>query len=160
MRSNLVLIGLGNILLRDEGIGVRAVEALQKRFEFPDDLTILDGGTLGLDLLPYVEGRERVFFIDALDCGKDAGSILILEDGEIPAHLAPSLSFHQVGLSDLLFALKFKSGLPLKMTLIGVQPAVIETGLSLSPKLEEKMECLLTVILQKLSEWGIRWKEK
>ncbi len=160
MRSKFALIGLGNILLRDEGVGVRAVEALRQRFEFSDDLTLLDGGTLGLDLLPFVEGRERVLFIDALDSGKDPGTILVLQDDQIPAHLAPSLSFHQVGLSDLLFALKFKGGMPAKAILVGIQPAVIETGLSLSSKLEGKMETLLSIILQKIGEWGIAWREK
>ncbi len=160
MRNRFALIGLGNILLRDEGIGVHAVKALQEKFQFSEEVIVLDGGTLGLDLLPYVEGRERVLFIDALDCGKDPGTISLLQDEEVPSHLAPALSFHQVGLADLLFALKFKGGSPPRITLIGVQPAAVETGLSLSPKLEEKMETLVGVILQKVGEWGIRWKEK
>ncbi len=160
MKNRFALIGLGNILLRDEGVGVHAVTALQQKFQFSEDLTLLDGGTLGLDLLPYVEGRERLLFIDALDSGKSPGTISLLEDEEVPSHLAPSLSFHQVGLVDLLFALKFKGGSQPGVTLVGVQPAVVETGLALSPKLEEKMETLLEVILQKLGEWGISWKKK
>ncbi len=160
MKPKVSLIGLGNILLRDEGVGVQAVEALRKRFDFLENALLLDGGTLGLDLLPYVEGMEKILFVDALDLQKEPGTIAVLEDDEIPAILRPALSFHQVGLADLLFASKFMGMKPEKITLIGIQPEKIETGLTLSETLNENFERLLKTILEKLREWGVTFKEK
>jgi hydrogenase maturation protease len=160
MKNRIQLIGLGNILLMDEGVGVHAVQALRKRFDFLEDALLLDGGTLGLDLLPYVEGREKILFVDALDLQKEPGTIAVLEDDEIPAILRPALSFHQVGLADLLFASKFMGIKPGKIALIGIQPEKIETGLTLSETLNEHFEKLLKTILEKLREWGVTFKEK
>ncbi len=160
MRTDILVIGLGNTLLRDEGIGVRAVEALQKNFEFSGDLRLLDGGTLGLDLLPYLEGKEKVLFIDALDLKKEAGTIAILEDEEVPSFLGPHFSFHEVGLADLLFAAKFMGMNPSKITLIGIQPEKIETGLTLSETLSKNLDKLLHAILEKLREWNVEFREK
>ena len=160
MKPKVSLIGLGNILLMDEGVGVQAVEALRKRFDFLENALLLDGGTLGLDLLPYVEGREKILFVDALDLQKEPGTIAVLEDDEIPAILRPALSFHQVGLSDLLFASKFMGMKPEKIALIGIQPEKIETGLTLSDTLNENFERLLKTIMDKLREWGVTFREK
>ena len=160
MNPKFSLIGLGNILLRDEGVGVHAVEALRKKYDFPDSIRLLDGGTMGLDLLPYMEGMEKILFIDAMDLKKEPGTIALLEDDEIPSILKPALSFHQVGLSDLLFASKFMGMKPSKITLIGIQPEKIETGLNLSETLNENFGKLLETILEKLREWGVEFREK
>lgn len=160
MNPKFSLIGLGNILMRDEGVGVHAVEALKKGYDFPDQIKLLDGGTMGLDLLPYIEEMEKVLFIDALDLKKEPGTIAVLEDDEIPSILKPALSFHQVGLSDLLFAAKFMGMKPSKITLIGIQPEKIEMGLTLSETLNENFERLLKTILAKLHEWGVSFSER
>lgn len=160
MGTKISVIGLGNILLRDEGVGVHAVEALRKNFDFPEEVRLLDGGTLGLDLLPWIEGMERIIFVDAVDLKKEPGSIFIIEDDEIPSFLKPALSFHQVGLSDLLFASRFMGISPSKITLIGIQPEKIVTGLTLSESLSKNFEKLLQTILDKLREWGVELKEK
>ncbi len=160
MKPKVSLIGLGNILLMDEGVGVRAVEALRKKYDFPDDICLLDGGTMGLDLLPYIEGMEKILFIDALDLKKEPGTIDILEDEEIPSFLKPALSFHEVGLADLLFASKFMGMKPEKIALIGIQPEKVETGLTLSAALNQNFERLLKTILEKLREWGVTFREK
>ena len=85
MKIRISLIGLGNILLQDEGVGVQAVEALRKSFDFPEDVRLIDGGTLGLDLLPFIEGMEGILFIDALDLQKDPGTIAVIEDKDLPS---------------------------------------------------------------------------
>jgi len=83
--KKVALIGLGNILMGDEGVGVHAVEALRRRYDFSSDLDLIDGGTLGLDLLPLLEGAEKIFFLDALHLQRDPGTIAVLEDAEIPS---------------------------------------------------------------------------
>jgi hydrogenase maturation protease len=160
MKTRISLIGLGNLLLRDEGVGVHAVEALRKKFDFSEDLCLLDGGTLGLDLLPWIEGMERVLFVDAIDLKKDPGTIAVLEDDEIPALLKPALSFHQIGLSDLLFAVKFMGKNPSKIVLVGIQPEKMETGLTLSEALDKNFGPLQQRILEKLKEWGVECRIK
>jgi len=160
MKNRIQLIGLGNILLMDEGVGVHAVEALKSSLDFPDHISLLDGGTMGLDLLPYFEGMEKILFIDALDLHQEPGTIAVLEDDEIPAILRPALSFHQVGLADLLFASKFMGIRPAKIALIGIQPEKIETGLALSETLERNFEKLLHTILEKLREWNVAFRKK
>ena len=160
MKIKISLIGLGNILLQDEGVGVHAVEALRKSYAFPEDVRLLDGGTLGLDLLPFVEGMEKILFIDAVDLQKEPGTIAILEDEGLPSFLAPKLSLHHVGLSDLLFTSRLMGIKPLKITLIGIQPEKVEVGLDLSTIVAGNFAKLLSVVLEKLREWGVVFKEK
>ena len=155
MKNKNLVVGLGNILLSDEGAGVHAVEALRSRFDFSPDLSLLDGGTLGLDLLPWIEGRERVLFIDAVNLRKKPGTVAVLEDEAIPSFLSPKLSFHHVGLSDLLFASSFLGNRPAKIVLVGIQPEKIEVGLALSEAVVERFEILLSTIVEKLREWGV-----
>ncbi len=158
--NKFLVVGLGNILLRDEGVGVRAVEALRQNFEFSEQLTLLDGGTLGLDLLPYLEGMDKILFVDAVDLKKKPGNIAILEDGEIPSSLSGAISFHQIGLADLLFSARFMGMNPSKVVLIGIQPQEIDTGLTLSQTIRENFETLLGKIVSRLSEWGVEVREK
>jgi len=160
MRNSIAVIGLGNILLQDEGVGVHAVEALKKNYDFPDGVRLIDGGTLGLDLLPLIEGVEKILFVDAMDLKKEPGSIAVIEDQEIPSLLEPKLSLHHVGLSDLLFASRFMGNQPAKMALVGIQPETMEIGLDLSPAIIHRFEELLETVVGKLREWGLEVKEK
>jgi hydrogenase maturation protease len=160
MRNSISLIGLGNILLKDEGVGVHAVEALKRNYDFPEEVRLIDGGTLGLDLLPLIEGAEKILFVDAMDMKKEPGAIAVIEDQEIPSLLEPKLSLHHVGLSDLLFASRFMGNQPAKMALIGIQPETMEMGLDLSPTILHRFEELLETVVGKLREWGLEVKEK
>jgi hydrogenase maturation protease len=160
MRNSIALIGLGNILLKDEGVGVHAVEALKRNYDFPEEVRLIDGGTLGLDLLPLIEGAEKILFVDAMELKKEPGAIAVIEDQEIPSLLEPKLSLHHVGLSDLLFASRFMGNQPAKMALIGIQPETMEIGLDLSPAILRRFEELLQTIVEKLREWGLEVKEK
>ena len=160
MKIRISLIGLGNLLLRDEGVGVHAVEVLRKNFDFPEDVRLLDGGTLGLDLLPLIEGMERVLFVDAVDLKKKPGTIAIIEDEDLPSFLAPKLSLHHVGLADLLFASSFLGTRPAEIVLVGIQPATMEIGLELSRTIKGCFDKLLETVLEKLREWGLEIKEK
>ena len=160
MKSKISIVGLGNILLRDEGVGVHTVEALRKKYDFPEEVRLLDGGTLGLDLLPLIEGMEKVLFIDAVDFQRAPGTIGVVEDEAIPSCLEPKLSLHHVGLSDLLFASSFMGTRPSEIALVGIQPETLEVGLELSKTVMDRFEKLLQAIVEKLREWGLEIKEK
>ena len=151
----ITLIGLGNILMRDEGVGVLAVRTLEDRGVLPPGLEVVDGGTSGLDLLPYIEGRDRVLFVDAVNFRKEPGYIGMLENEEIPALFGPKGSLHHLGLADVLAAAQLMGTAPREVCLIGIQPQTIELGLELSELLQGKLEELLGVITARLKEWGV-----
>lgn len=160
MAIKISVIGMGNILLRDEGVGVHAVEALKKKYEFPEEVRLLDGGTLGLDLLHLIEGMDGVLFVDAVDLKRDPGTIAVIEGKGLPSLLEPKLSLHHVGLSDLLFASSFLGTRPAEIVLVGIQPETLEIGLELSKTIEGRFDKLLETVLEKLREWGLEIKEK
>jgi len=154
---SIVLIGLGNVLLQDERVGVQAVETIRERYSFSPEIDIVDGGTLGLDLLPIIENYEKVLFVDAVNFGKEPGYIGVLEDDEIPAILYVKMSVHHVGLADLLSAAKLIDVMPSKVCLVGIQPQDSEFrfGLELSDVVSAKMEELIQRVLAKLKEWNV-----
>jgi hydrogenase maturation protease len=150
-----LVLGLGNILLGDEGVGVRVVERLQELYEFPQEVQVLDGGTLALDLLPYVEESGRLLVIDALEMGAEPGAIARLEGDEVPAFLSVKLSPHQMGLADLLAAARLRDLFPKQLVLWGVQPAELKPGLVLSSPVAAQVDVLVDRVLAELSQWEI-----
>jgi hydrogenase maturation protease len=150
-----LVLGLGNILLGDEGVGVRVVERLQKLYEFPQEVQVLDGGTLALDLLPYVEDADRLLVIDALEMGAKPGTIARLEGDQVPAFLGVKISPHQMGLADLLAAARLRDLFPKQLVLWGVQPGVMRPGLELSSPVAAQVEVLVDRVLVELRQWGI-----
>lgn len=141
--------------MQDEGVGVQVVRALEERYELPPELEVVDGGTYGLDLLPYIEGRERVLFVDAVNFRKDPGYIGVLENEEIPALFAAKESLHHLGLMDVLAAAKLLDVSPREICLIGIQPLRLDIGIELSELLQAKMDPLLDRIIAKLKEWHL-----
>lgn len=152
---NTAVIGLGNILLKDEGVGVHVVNAVRKRYRCYPQVEIIDGGTLGLDLLHLIEGRDRLLLVDAIDFGKEPGYIGVLSNDEIPSTLCAKLSVHHIGLSDVLYAAKLRGGTPPEMRLIGIQPGSIEVGLDVSDCVKDKMDTLIEMTLNTLKGWEI-----
>lgn len=155
MEIKVTLIGLGNLLLRDEGIGIHAIRAVEAACQVDPGLEIVDGATAGLDLIPYIEGRDRVLFVDAVNFRKEPGYIGVLENQEIPAMFTYKDSLHHLGLVDLLAAAQLLDVAPREICLIGIQPHIIETGLELSELLQAKLPLLLACILAKLQDWGL-----
>lgn len=149
------VLGLGNILLRDEGVGVRVVDTIRERYSFSPEVEIIDGGTLGLDLLPLIEGKEKVLIIDAVDFGKEPGYTSILEGDQIPSVLAAKLSVHSIGLSDVLFAAKLLEITPPRLRLLGIQPQSLEVGLDMTDCINDKIDSLVDLAIRTLQEWNI-----
>lgn len=149
-----LVLGLGNILLHDEGIGVRVIERLRTRYTFPDNVIVLDGGTLGLDLLAYIEETSHIVIVDAVNAGKEPGTLVRLVNDEIPAFLGPKVSPHQVGLQDLLALARLRGHFPEEVILWGVQTAHLEPGLDLSPKVAAQIEPLCLRVIEELARWN------
>jgi hydrogenase maturation protease len=149
-----LVLGVGNILLQDEGVGVRVVEQLQEAYAIPEEVKVLDGGTMGLDLLYYLEEVDRLLVVDAVDARQPPGTIVRLTDGQIPALLGRKLSPHQIGLADLLSVAGLRDLAPRETVLIGVQPASLETDLSLSPTVSAQLPSIVDMVLEELKRWG------
>jgi hydrogenase maturation protease len=151
----IAVLGIGNLLLSDDGVGVHVIKKLQEEYEFPDSVELIDGGTKGLDLLPLFEGKDKILIVDAANFRKEPGTIDTVEGDKIPAFLSSKLSVHQIGLPDTLFAAKLMDITPAEMSLIGIQPKSMETGIELSEDIRDKMEPLIKKVLEKLNEWGV-----
>lgn len=153
---SILVLGVGNILLSDEGIGVRVVEALEQRYRLPLEVEVLDGGTAGMELMEAMANRTHLIIVDAIVSRKSApGSLLILRDGEVPALFNNKISPHQLGLSDVLSALRFTDEFPQKITLVGVIPQSLTPHIGLTPKVQASLEPALEAVLMALQASGV-----
>jgi hydrogenase maturation protease len=155
MLSSILVLGVGNVLLQDEGIGVHAVQRLNERYRLPPNVRVADGGVQGLDLLPMLDGVESLLVVDAIDTGGSPGAIVRLEGEAIPAALALKMSMHQVGLQDLLGLSRLQGTLPSRVVLWGMQPAAIDWGLELSPAVAARLDGLVEAVAGELGDWGV-----
>jgi hydrogenase maturation protease len=135
------VIGIGNILLRDEGVGVRVVVELEQLFAegrlvAPPGTRFVDGGTLGLDLLPMLADASALVLVDSVNLGGPPGTVTVLRGDEIEGTLAGHVSPHQVGVADLVAAARLMGVMPRDSSLVGIQPAEIDIGLDLTPQVE------------------------
>lgn len=150
------VIGVGNILMQDEGAGPRIAEFLRNNYKFEPEIEIIDGGTLGLDLLPYIEKYKKIIIVDVVDFGKEPGFIKILKGDEIHPYLKTKLSVHHVGVQDLIEVARLMGYMPEELVLAGIQPESIDLGLDLTPTVAGKLKELTEEILSILNNWGIR----
>ena len=151
---NITLLGIGNILMQDEGVGVHVVRYIQEHYHTPG-LEIVDGGTAGLSLLPYIEARERLLVVDAVDFDQEPGYIGILRQDAIPAFFGTKASLHHLGLMDVLAAARLLDQAPQEICLIGIQPHTLALGLELTEVLQAKMPALIASVIGQLQQWGI-----
>lgn len=155
--ASVLILGIGNVLWADEGFGVRCVEAMADRYAFPANVRLLDGGTQGLYLLPFLEEAEALIVFDAVDYGLEPGSLKIVEGDAMPAFLgAKKMSLHQTGFQDVIATAQLMGYCPRHLLLIGCQPVELEDyGGGLRPQVAARIDDSLDVALARLAEWGI-----
>jgi len=149
-----LILGVGNILLGDEGIGVRVVEELENRFSFPEEIMVLDGGTAGIELLRYIEGRDLLIVIDAMRAGLAPGTVFKVEGEDVAKRFMTKISPHQIGLSDLLAAGILTDQIPKQILLFGVEPERLETGVTISATVEASLGKIINAVLAELAGAG------
>ena len=149
-----LVLGVGNLLMSDEGVGVHVIKRLVENYKLPEEVQVLDGGTLGMDLLYYLEGAENLILIDAVETRKDPGTLVRLEGDDVPAFLSLKMSPHQIGVPDMLAAAKLKDVFPKRLILWGVQPELLEIGLDLSPIVAAQVDTIIQQVLEQLEIWG------
>ena len=152
--STLVL-GLGNVLLSDEGVGVRIAEALEAAHALPDDVDVLDGGTSGMDLLDSIADRDCLIVADAVNAAGPAGRVIRLEGEDIRMLFETRFSPHQLGLSDLLAALRLAGRAPRRVVVVGVVPEHLGLGTDLSAAATRGRDAALAMIVDELTRLGL-----
>jgi hydrogenase maturation protease len=154
-RREVLVLGIGNLLWADEGFGVRAVEALNQAYRYPDEVELVDGGTLGLNLLPYVETSRCVLVFDAIDFGLAPGELKVLRDKEVPAWGARKMSPHQNGFNDVLALAHLHAAAPEQIVAIGVQPLTLDDfGGSLTPPVRARLNEAVALAADEIARWG------
>ena len=151
-----LVLGIGNLLWADEGFGVRCVEALAAAYELPPQVLVMDGGTQGLYLLPYVQQAKRLIVFDAIDYGLAAGTMKLVENDEVPRFMGvKKMSLHQTGFQEVISAASFTGHCPQEMLLIGVQPVELDDyGGSLRPEIKACVALAVAHALDRLQAWG------
>ena len=154
--AGVLVLGIGNVLWADEGFGVRALEALHQRWHVPSNVALVDGGTQGLYLLEHVCSAERVLVFDAIDYKLAAGTLRVFRDDEVPVWSDQMMSLHQATFQELLSLAHLRGRFPQRITLIGVQPDVLDDlGGSLSPRVRARLDEAVALAVSELSSWGI-----
>ena len=122
-----LVLGIGNVLYADEGFGVRAVEALNARYTFPDSVRVMDGGTQGIFLLPWVCSAQRLLIFDAVDFGMAPATLKLVRGDDVPRFMgAKKVSMHQAGFQEVLMSAKLTEDFPEKIALVGVLPKLLD----------------------------------
>ena len=154
--SNILILGIGNILLGDEGAGIRVIERFAQRFSVPSGVDVVDGGTAGMRLLDILAGRGRVIVADAVKAPQPPGTLVRLVDAEVPALFENRLSPHQLGFADVLAALDLMDQVPAQLIVIGIVPARIELEVRMSRQVDEAVDHAVEAVADQLCSWGCR----
>jgi hydrogenase maturation protease len=155
--KRVLILGIGNVLWADEGFGVRCVEAMADSHALPPGVTLLDGGTQGLYLLPFLEEADALLVFDAIDYGLPPGTMKVVEGDAVPAFMgAKKMSLHQTGFQDVIATSTLMGYRPADMVLIGCQPVELEDyGGGLRPAVAACIPEALRIACRVLRGWGV-----
>ncbi len=148
-----LVLGLGNLVHSDDGVGVHAIHRLRGDARVPAGVALMDGGTLGLELAGYLSGFQRLLAIDAVDAGEPAGTLIRLE-GKAIESLPGKASVHLLGFADLMVTLRLLGEAPEEIVVLGVQPLSTEWSVELTAPVRGSLEKLLTAAIGQLDEWA------
>lgn len=152
--KQITIIGIGNTLYSDEGVGVHLLPQLNEALKDYDHVEIIEGATDGIKLLEPVEDAEYLIIVDAVNAGKQPGELITLRNREIPKYYGVKMSVHQVGFQEVLFAADLRGKLPKEMVLFGIQPASLELGLELSETVKENLPQLIKEVVEQVEMWS------
>jgi hydrogenase maturation protease len=154
--QTIVALGIGNLLWADEGFGVRCIEALQRRYEFAEHVSLIDGGTQGLYLIQHVQSADALLIFDAIDYGLEPGTLRLIRDDAVPRFMgAKKMSLHQTGFQEVLSLAQLTEKYPAQVLLIGCQPQELEDyGGSLRPVVKAALEEAVALGVEQIERWG------
>ena len=158
--SKIVILGVGNILLKDEGFGVYVVNELQRRYKFPSNVDVIDGGTAGINLLSIIEDADYLIIIDVVQSNKPSGTIFRFKPDRMPKDVVYKRSLHQIGFSEIFGIASVFERFP-DTAIIGIQPVDIKSfGMDLTLKLKRRIKDVVEIILMELEGMGCKVKPK
>lgn len=149
MNDKTVIVGIGNILLGDEGIGVHVVSALRSK-DLPSNVEVIDGGTATLDLLSMISGVSKLIVVDAVKGKGEPGSIYRFTPDDIKTEKKIATSLHQIGLLNVLEMAATIGEKPKSTVIIGIEPQNTDWGLEPSTKIKEKIPKIIDVVLKEI----------
>jgi hydrogenase maturation protease len=156
LEGKTIVLGVGNVLLKDEGVGIRAVQELERRYEFPEKVALVDGGTLGLSLLSVVRDAERLIVLDAVKNRSAPGTIHRLTDRDLPKTVTYKTSIHQTDLVEAINICREVFDHEPPVIIIGVEPEDMEPfGVELSPATARAMPQVLERVVEELTSLGL-----
>jgi len=157
IRKHITILGVGNLLLADDGVGVHVVEKLRAKYEFPDNVSVVDGGTLGLTLVDLISKTDQLIVVDAVKNGGEPGMLYRLEGASLPNRILAKNSLHQIDLLEILTLCQTLQSVP-DTCVIGVEPLDVETmKIELTPPVEAKVEPVVEMVLAELSRLGVSY---
>ena len=149
-----LVLGIGNLLLSDEGVACRCVEELERRYVLPPAVQCVDGGTAGFELLPLIEDAQTLIIIDALKDGRQPGTVILVEDEAVPRLMLTRTSPHQIGICEVLATAQLTDKVPQRLLLFGIEPKNLEVAVGLSPEVSEGLEKALHAVVDTLRAMG------
>lgn len=157
-----LILGIGNVLWADEGFGVRCVEALHERYQFPPSVRVMDGGTQGLFLLPWVCSADRLLILDAIDFGLEPGTLKLIVGEDVPSYMGvKKVSMHQAGFQEVLCSAQLSGEFPREIALVGAQPELLnDYGGSLTGTVKQQLQPALDLAVEILRDWGVEFQER
>ena len=150
-----LVLGVGNPLMTDDGFGLALLDHLRRSRDWPADVTLMDGGTWGMNLLPAIEDADALLILDAIDAGLAPGALVMLARDELPRYVAQKLSPHQVDLRDVLALAELRGRLPSYAAALGVQPAKVALGTDLSEIASRRLGSAADAACAVLKHWGV-----
>ncbi|MDY0390954.1 HyaD/HybD family hydrogenase maturation endopeptidase [Desulfobulbus oligotrophicus] len=153
-----LVLGIGNLLIGDEGVGCRTVAELNRRYSLPASVECVDGGTAGFELLGLLDNREQVILIDALQDGREPGAVIRVEGEHVPRAFLIRTTPHQLGICDVLATAQLTGTMPKHLTLYGIEPKQLDVGIGLSPEVEAGMEKTIRAVVDQLRHIGYEVK--
>lgn len=149
-----VVLGVGNIILTDEGAGVRAVEALERGWKLPENVLAIDGGTSGMEMIEDLSAIDLLIVLDVVKTGAAPGTVVKISGDEIPVFFRNKLSPHQIALPDVLASLELLDAMPREIMVLGVEFISLELGLEMTPTIAEKVPVLAAMAADELARRG------
>ena len=153
-RGGVLVLGLGNVLLGDDGVGPAALACLERDYHIPPEVRLVDGGTLGLSLLDEIAEARHVILIDAVALDAPPGTLVRLDGAEVMDAVRNRLSVHQVGVADLLNAARLIGRYPTSVVLLGLVPGLIGLGVARTHVVDAALEALISAILREVQTLG------
>lgn len=145
----IMVVGVGNSIQMDDGVGIHVLRELEN-YDLFEEVELFDGGTLGIDLMPYLEGKEKLIFIDSVKAGQKPGTILRFQPDDLTYDDAPKTSVHQIGLIESLQMISLIGKAPDRIVIFGIQPKLIDWSEELTDEVKASIPKLIPHILKEI----------